>query len=218
MKTLKPWFLFGSAMLLLLVHGAPAQAMRIGNPAPDIAQGDFGLGATFSDERAGVFLEFGITDAGTLEALVNQLETGPGADGTEVGIGYRHKLNTNAKLGNMPLRLAVLGRYSQATIDVPGIGGIGSEFDYSLLQLGFGGAFTPVENLNVHGAVIYEQVELEEVITIPFFGTLRQPIKDTGLGLSGGAEYWVTPQIVVGGELHPGLFHNDVAVYGEFKF
>lgn len=202
--------------LLLLAWGGTAHALLIGNPAPDFAQGDFGAGAAFSDDRLTLFLDFGITDDGTLQGQVSDLDFDGGAEGTELGIGYRHKLPGTIDLGDVPLRLGILGSYRFAEIE----SGVGVDFDYSLIQVGVGGSITPVEKLNAFAAAIYERFETEVVVRNPFFPgqTTRRTVTDTNVGLSVGAEYWIAESFVAGLEIHPGLEDDDITIFGEFKF
>ena len=201
---------FGALLLACLVswRGA-ARALVLGNPSPDFKKGNFGVGAALSDDRETLFVDVGLSDAGTLEVLAGNLDVPAGRSGTELGVGYRHKLGASFNLGKFPTHLGILAGYRVASVDTP----VGS-LDFNLIDIGFGGSITPVQNLNTFAAAIYERVKADTVL--PILGKLSKT--ESNLGFLLGAEYWITPAFVVGGEVHPGLDDDSLAFYGTFKF
>jgi hypothetical protein len=196
-------------MPLLVTWGGAAHALVLGNPSPDFKKGNFGIGAGLSDNRESIFADYGLTDAGTLEVLAGNLDVPGGRSGTELGVGYRHKLDTSFNLGKFPTHLGIMGAYRVASIDTP----VGS-LDFNLIDIGFGGSITPVDRLNTFAALVYERVKADTVL--PIFGKLSKT--DSNLGVLLGAEYWITPSFVAGGEVHPGLDDDSFAIYATFKF
>ncbi len=199
----------GALLLCLVAWGGAAQALVLGNPSPEFKKGNFGIGAGLSDNRETLFLDYGLSDAGTLEVLAGNLDVTGGNSGTEIGLDYRHKLSASFNLGKFPTHLGILAGYRVATVDTP----VGS-LDFNLIDIGFGGSITPVPNLNTFAAAIYERAKADTVL--PIFGKLSKT--DTNLGLLLGAEYWITPALVVGAEVHPGLDDDGLAIYATFKF
>jgi hypothetical protein len=194
--------------LLVLGWAGSARALYLGNPAPDFKRGNFGLGLSLSNDRETAFADYGLSDAGTVELQVGDLDVGASHTGLEVGLTYRHKLGQPFKLGQFPVTLGVLGGYRVARVSNPG-----GDLNFNQIHLGLGGAFTPVQHLNVYGALIYERAKADTVLPLgKISGT------ETNLGVSLGTEYWITPSIVAGLELHPGLDDDGLAIFGEFKF
>lgn len=198
----------GLAGVVLLWTGS-AHAIYLGNPAPDFMSGDVAIGLALSDLRETIFLDWGISDAGTLQFLYGNADLSLGADGTEFGAAYRHKIGEAFDIADKPVRLGILAMARIGEIEI-----LNAEFDYTLIDIAFGGAYTPLENLNVYAAVVYERSETD--IVVPPFGKVS--VTDTDIGLLAGAEFWISQSFLVGLELHPGLTDDDIAVFGEFRF
>jgi hypothetical protein len=194
--------------LLMMAWAPRAQALYLGNPAPDIKKGEFGLGLALSDLRATVFGDIGISDAGTLELQVSDLDVGGGQSATEVGATYRHKVGRPFKLGKFPVTIGVLGGYRLATLSHTG-----GDLKYNQIHLGVGGAITPLQHLNAYATVVYERSQADVVTP---FGTARGT--ESNLGFVLGAEYWIFDKLLAGLEINPGLDDDSIAIYAEFKF
>ena len=191
-----------------VLWGGAAHAIYLGNPAPDFVSGDVAIGLALSDKRETLFLDWGISDAGTLHFLYGNADLRLGVEGTEFGAGYRHKIGEAFDIADKPVRLGVLALARIGEIEVLGV-----EFDYNLIHIGFGGAYTPLENLNLYAAAVYERFDKSE---FPLLG--KSGVTDSGLGVLAGAEYWISPSFLAGLELQSGLTDDDIAVFGEFRF
>ena len=200
----------GLAGVVLLWTGS-AHAIYLGNPAPDFKSGDVAIGLALSDLRETLFLDWGISDAGTLQFLYGNADLSLGADGTEFGAGYRHKIGEGFDIADKPVRLGVLAFLRIGEIEILN----NVELDYNLIHIGFGGAYTPLENLNIYAAAVYERTDFETVFPQPL-GTVS--VTDSDIGLLAGAEFWISQSILVGLELHPGLDDDDFVIFGEFRF
>ena len=197
-------------LAVLFTWAGAAQAFVLGNPSPDFKKGNAGVGLSLSDFRETLFFDYGISDAGTLQVLAGNLTPVKGGpSGTELGVGYRHKIPSSIKVGNFPLNLGVMGAYRTASINT----GIGS-LKYNLVDIGVGGAITPTQNLNTYAAAVYERYSAD--VVLPFVGKVSDT--KSNLGFLAGVEYWLAPSFVAGLELHPSLQDDGVAIFGEFKF
>lgn len=179
-----------------------AHATTYGNPAPDIKKGDLAPGIALSDDREELFLDWGLSDAGTLRLILAAVDLG-GDDGTEFGIGYRHKSSKRAKVGDAELRLGGLVMYRVGEAD--NTAGV----EYSQLDLGFGGATSLADNLDVFGIAIYRRIE---------FDTARNSVSDSDVGVVVGAEFKLGEGFLVGGEFHFALDNDDFGFYAQLKF
>ena len=65
-----------SVLLLLSTGAGTAHALYLGNPAPNFKKGDVGVGLSLSDLRDTAFLDWGLSDNGTLELLAGALDPG----------------------------------------------------------------------------------------------------------------------------------------------
>jgi len=204
----KAAFTLAGVVSLLLICGVAAQALTLGNPSPDIKKGDIAAGAGFSNDRESIFADYGLSNAGTLDVQAGDLDVGNNKTGSELGIGYRHKLDATFKLGQFPVHLGILGAYRVAHINHAG-----GNLNFNLIDVGFGGAITPVERLNTFAAAVYERAKSETALPV---GKLSKT--ETHVGLLLGAEYWVGSAFVIGLEAHPGLDDDGLALYGAFKF
>ena len=179
-----------------------ARATTYGNPAPDIKEGDLAPGIALSDDREELFLDWGLSDAGTLRVILAEVDLG-GDDGTELGIGYRHKSSKRANVGDAELRLGGLVIYRLGEAD--NTAGV----EYSQLDLGFGGTTTLADNLDVFGIAIYRRIETD---------TPQKSVSDSDVGVVVGAEFKLGEGILVGGEFHIGLENDDFGFYAQLKF
>jgi hypothetical protein len=207
------------ACAIFLVWTARADAVQLGNPAPDLKQKDLAIGLGLSDHRTTAFLDWGITEPGVLRFLAGTFDAGFNTNGTEVGVGYRHNLGPKFNIGELPTRLGVLAQFQMASVKQEFRNPItktteSTEFKTNIIDLGFGGAITPVTSLNVYAAGVYERAQYDQ--SVPLFG--RVSATDSKLGVLLGVEYWIAPSLLAGLELHPGLFDDDVSIYGAFKF
>lgn len=198
----------GLAGVVVLWAGS-AHAIYLGNPAPDFMSGDVAIGLALSDLRETIFLDWGISDVGTLQFLYGNADLSLGADGTEFGAAYRHKIGEAFDIADKPVRLGVLAMARIGEVEI-----LNDEFDFNLIDIAFGGAYTPLENLNVYAAAVYERSDAEQ--EVKKFGKVR--VTDSDIGVLAGAEFWISQSFLVGLELHPGLTDDDIAVFGEFRF
>ncbi len=201
------------ALSVALTAVLPAQlrAAVFGNPVPNIAEGEQAVGVSFTDDRLTGFYDRGVSPQGVAQLLVGLVEVGR-ADGVEIGAGYRHRLDEPIQLKDEVFRFGLLAfaRYGEAEEgDV--------EISYLQLDIGLGGVWSPVEKAFVFGGPVFRRVSVE--VDTPGKGGGRET--DSDLGLYAGGEYWMSPTMVIGGELHFGLkdiFDEDLGIYAELKF
>ena len=201
------------ALAAALTALLPAQlhAAIFGNPVPNVAEGEQAVGVSFTDDRLTGFYDRGVSPQGVAQLLVGLVEVGR-ADGVEIGAGYRHRLDEPIELKDEVFRFGFLGfaRYGEAEEG-------GAEISYLQLDIGLGGVWSPVEKVFVFGGPVFRRVSVE--VDTPGQGGGRET--DSDLGLYAGGEYWMSPTIVVGGELHFGLkdiFDEDLGIYVALKF
>ena len=207
------------ALAITLVWAAQADAVQLGNPAPDIKKGDFAIGLGLSDHRTTALFDWGIIESGVLRFLAGSFDGGFKSNGTEIGVGYRHNLGPKFDIGKFPASLGILAQYQLAKVEQeffnPIIGRNDKvEFKTNIIDVGFGGSITPVESLNTYAALVYERAQYDQ--NLPLFGKVSA--SDSKVGALLGAEYWIASSFVAGLELHPGLFDDDVSIFAEFKF
>ena len=214
MKTLHRSVVVGLLGLALL-WSAPAQAYYLGNPAPHFKKGDMGVGLQLSDQRETLFFDIALIDAGALELFYGNVDATPLSDGTEFGASYRQGVGQAFNIGDFPVTLGFLAGYRAGKFEVPiPFQQKKEEFEFTVLDVGFGGDLTPLPNLNTYAALIYERVE--EELDLPVFGKVS--VTDSNLGALLGVEYWALDRFIVGLELHPGLGDTDISIFGEVKF
>jgi len=195
----------------MLLFTSPAHAIILGNPAPNFKAGDIGVGVALDDIRETLFLDIGISEPGTLQVLVGNFEVNQ-VEGSEFGVGYRHDTGASFNLFEQDFKMGGLASFRRGTIEIEGTS---EEFAFSQLYIGFGAAITPVDNLNVYAAGIYERLSGEA--TNPVTGK-KIDTTESGIGLLLGAEYWLGENIVGGLEMHPGLEDDEIAIFGQYKF
>ncbi len=198
--------LAGLAGVVLLWTGS-AHALYLGNPAPDFVSGDVAIGLALSDLRETLFLDWGISDAGTLQFLYGNADLTLGVEGTEFGAGYRHKIGEAFDIADKPVRLGVLAFLRIGEVEILN----NVELDYTLIHIGVGGAYTPLENLNVYAAAVFERIDQEQEGG-------KGSLTDSDIGLLAGAEFWISPSFLAGLELHPALENDDIVIFAEFRF
>ena len=203
--------LFALAALVLSWPGS-AHATVFGNPAPDFKKGELGLGIGLSNNRETLFLDWGASDAGTLQFLLGTVEIGTNTDGTEFGGGYRHKIGERFKIGESPVRLGALGFLRIGEAD-------NGNVEFNQLDVGFGGAFTPVELLNVFAFAVYERIEIDSAQTVNMGGNITGGSKtESDIGIVLGTEYWADAKLVLGAEIHFSFDGDDLGFYAAIKF
>jgi hypothetical protein len=214
MKTLQKSVL-GGLLGISLLWSVPAEAFYLGNPAPHFKKGDMGVGLQLSDQRETLFFGIALLDSSVLEVFYGNVDADPLSDGTEYGVSYRQGVGQAFNLGDFPVTLGFLAGYRMGKFEVPFLfQNRKEEFEFTILDVGFGGDLTPLPNLNTYAAVIYERVEQE--LDLPVFGKVSAT--DSNVGLLLGVEYWALDRFIVGLELHPGLEDNDISIFGEVKF
>ena len=199
------------AAALTAVMPAELRAAVFGNPVPNIAEGEQAVGVSFTDDRLTGFYDRGVSPQGVVQLLVGLVQVGR-ADGVEIGAGYRHRLDEPIELKDEEFRFGILGfaRYGDAEE-----GNV--EISYLQLDIGLGGVWSPVEKVFVFGGPIFRRVSAK----VSNQGQGGGGETDTDLGLYAGGEYWMSPTMVIGGELHFGLkdiFDEDLGIYAELKF
>ncbi|MCZ6748333.1 MAG: hypothetical protein O7D96_03495 [SAR324 cluster bacterium] len=199
------------AAALTAVMPAELRAAVFGNPVPNIAEGEQAVGVSFTDDRLTGFYDRGVSPQGVAQLLVGLVQVGR-ADGVEIGVGYRHRLDEPIELKDEVFRFGILGfaRYGEAEE-----GNV--EISYLQLDIGLGGVWSPVEKVFVFGGPIFRRVSAK----VSNQGRGGGGETDTDLGLYAGGEYWMSPTMVIGGELHFGLkdiFDEDLGIYAELKF
>ncbi len=196
-------------VLFTLVVAAQGLAATFGNPVPDFEKGQMGIGLGLSDSRATFFVDYGLTDPGTLRLLAGTLEVGR-ADGTEFGAGYRHRLDETFEVAEQTVRLGGFGHLRIGQVEAGG-----SDAGFNQVDVGFGGSIEPVENLRPYGAVVYQRVDVDVDTNGKGKGGGGT---DTDLGAVIGAEFLPSPEFLIGIELHLGFDEDDIAIFGEIKF
>lgn len=196
-------------LLALTTGGGSAWALYLGSPTPTLKTGALAVGGSFSDYRTTVFGDYGVNDQGTLEVQLTNVDLGAGVSGSEFGFDYHYGLNKSVKLGKYDVQLGFLGGYWHGSESVLGVS-VGS----SALRLGLGGSMSPAKNVGLYGAVMYERRTYATVV--PFFGTVSAT--ESNFGLNVGGTFSLTPQAVIGVELHPGLNDDGLAVFGRYRF
>ena len=199
--------LFWVMLLCMAPLTGTALATVLGNPAPEFLQGDLGLGARGSDYRETLFLDYGATDAVTLQFLAGRV-TFPGMRGTEFGAGLRYKIGPKFFADSVPTQLGAFGFY-RAGSENSDIG----DADFTLLDAGFGVSIMPGRHWVLFTSAIFRYMEIN------FQSEEPDENYETGtdLGAAFGVELWFTTSFVVGLEIHTGLKDDSLAGYIEFK-
>ena len=199
--------LFWVTLLCTAPLTGTALATVLGNPAPEFLEGELGLGARGSDYRETLFLDYGVTDAATLQFLAGRV-TFPGMRGTEFGAGLRYKIGPKFFAGSLPTQLGAFGFYRAGSEDSD----IGAS-DFTLLDAGFGASVMPGRHWVLFASAIFRYMEINfqsEELDINYES-------GTDLGAAFGVELWFTTSFVVGLEIHTGLKDDSLAGYIEFK-
>lgn len=191
-----------TALLLATVSIAHATAFR--NPVTSLRQGNLGAGFSISDHRQTIHGEYGISDAGTVELLVGNVDIYKSEDALEFGLGYRHDLGPAFDIDGKPVRLAPLARVQYGSGDVGAV-----TLDFVQVDVGFGGSLAVTPQANVFAGPLLRHVSVE----VAGFSD-----SDTDVGVLLGGEFWAVPQWVVGAELHVGLDEDDFGLYTTLKF
>ena len=157
----------------LALGWSTAQATTYGNPAPNINKGDLSPGIALSDDREELYLDWGLSDPGTLRLILGAVDLG-NDNGTEFGVGYRHKITKRPQVGDAELRLGGLIVYRFGEADNT------AGLEYNQLDLGFGGATSIADNLDVYGIAIYRRIELD---------TTNKSKANSDVGVALGAEF-----------------------------
>ena len=203
------------AAVILLAWSESASAIVIGNPSPEFKKGDLGVGFQLSDLRETLELDWGMFDAGTLQVLLGTLdnEGKTSSSGKEGGIGYRHKLDPSFNIGKFPVHLGIVAIFRGGKTKV-----LDQEFSSTVVHLGVGGVFSPLEHLNTYAVALYERSQQEKEVVRAGGVKVTTKETDSGPGAAAGAEYWITPSLVGGIEAHANLVDSTLAVFGTFKF
>lgn len=191
-----------------MLQSTPAWALLLGNPGHSFKGGEFGVGLGLGDNREEVTFNIGIKSAGVIDLFLAFEDTALLVERDEVGIGYRHNLGKGFTLAGLKIQLGALGQYRQGTLK-----SFGQESDYSLIDLGVGGYFTPITDLNIYAAGIYERFQFEAAV-----GGVKASQSDTNLGLMVGVDYQFSNSFLGGAEIHPRLEDKELIIYVLFRF
>ena len=205
------WYLALCAFGMIALASAPrgAWAAVYGNPSPQIHEKEQAVGVALGEDGITFFGDFGIGKEGVLRVLGGTVERGR-ADGVQVGAGYRHRLDINARLGDLDVALGAFGETRYGTLDAGG-----ADASFFLIDLGAGGTISPVAKLYVFAGPVFRWIHVD-VDSGQKGGSGSDT--DTDLGLFLGAEYWIKPVLAGGVELHGGLKDESISVYLEYKF
>ena len=217
-------FLLVAGMLALTLSisalvSNPASALIIGNPAHGFKGGDFAIGAGLGDNRIELFGNIGLMEAGVIDIYYAQQDISILQDLTEFGGGYRHNVGEIFKLGDTPVPLGIVGQYRQGTIETTSLfGGATVESDITQLNLGAGVSYAICESLTTYAGAVYQRVEQDIVIVIPFIGTTTVTQTTTEIGGFVGIEFKLGESLLVGAEIRPTLADDDPIGYIVWKF
>ena len=187
--------------VVLMLAAAPAQALYIGNPVHGYGSGDLAGGLAFSDERVTFFGDYGLSEDGVLEVFLGSVDFGSQVgDGTEYGVGYRHRIPKGFDLGEYPVKLGIVALFRIGTLTFAG-----TDYTYNILNLAVAGSISFVENLNVYVGPLYNRYSDENDA-------------DSKTAALVGVEYWISEGMNAGLEKHLGLEGDELVLFGAFKF
>ena len=200
---------FGLAAVLLLVSwGNTAFGVVFGNPSPRFDQGDVGLGFRTSDYRKTVFLDYGITDDGTLQILAGEVDVTT-KEGTEYGVGYRQKIGDPIEMEVGSLGFGVFGFFRHGEADERDINA-----EFQLYDAGVGAGLKIAEPISVFAAAVIRYIELRNAPD----KADRNYKPEVDVGGAVGVEFWLWSTLLLGAEQHFGLKDDHLGLYVEVKF
>ena len=202
-------YLQGSIMLILkkfsqiliswIMLTSPLMALDYGNPVSHFGQGDIGIGLSVSNEGELVFIDYGVVEHDALRILTGNVEK-EHAEGTVIGVGYRHQLGMTFDLFDQNFQTGILGYYSSGTVEEHG-----HDIDFSQIDLGIGATFEPVQHLLPYLVVALRQSMFDEE-------------SDTEVGIALGIDYGIGENFVVGAEYQPIFEEVETALFVEVIF
>jgi hypothetical protein len=160
-----------------------------------------------------VFFDYGATAKDMIRGEVSQADYGVGsANGTEVGVNYRHTFTTRTLASGKVMTLAGLAGYETGTLSGDNFGASYSG-TYAEYQVAFGGSIALQKGLNAYFAGIVDNL----TGSISNSGNQISFMSHNPVGGYGGADFLVTPDFMIGGEFHV-IFEQGFALYGTLRF
>ena len=178
---------------------SPLMALDYGNPVSHFGQGDIGIGLSASNEGELVFLDYGIVEHDALRILTGNVEK-EHAEGTVIGIGYRHQLGLTFDLLGQNFETGILGYYQSGTVEAHG-----EDIDFSQIDLGIGLTFELVEHLLPYFVVAWRQLEVDGET-------------DDEVGIALGIDYGIGENFIVGVEHQTVFEEKETALFIELVF
>ena len=205
-------------LAVILGWSSNAMASLWGNPLPENKPGQIVIGAGGLIGDTNYLLgEYGLSKEGTVRVhfgLVDWGYYGGSVTGNEFGGGYKHDLGMKIKIGTYTTSVGVMGYYTTGSVkDSTGY----FEIKYSMIDLGGGISIQPKPKLKAYGMGILSMWKSETTtpqVCYPFIGCYggSESYSSNDFGVSAGVEYDLTPQLVLGAELHGGFYENDDAI------
>jgi hypothetical protein len=201
-----------------------AWAVTIGNPIPGLKQGAMDAGAQLSDHHQDVFFDYGLSDAGAIQASLGIIGYGGGRtdyspSGTEVGVGYRYDLGPQFKINLYDTRVGLFGYYRMGSASKSGV-----TLNTSELALGVGAMIQAADQLQTYANLAFAQfvssVDVPALYT-PVGTIPGGTVKDTRsrFGVSVGADYALAPQFSAGAALAAGFDDDEnLAIFLRLRF
>ena len=197
----------------LTAWSALALAQTIGNPVPEIDDGQLALGLSLESfardlsfenggsdsveySRMGFRADYGLSKNRALQIFFGQttVDPGPGGNwsGAELGAGYRQPVDITLPIAGKEAPTAVFGDIRYGNLED------GAAFSYLQYEFGYGGSYPARKDLDIYAAVLYSDV----------YGRISSKNVSAvdNLGFLGGVEFSAAKNLRLTGELH--LLHE----------
>ncbi|MDH4248748.1 MAG: hypothetical protein OEW39_13135 [Deltaproteobacteria bacterium] len=209
-------------LALVLGWSNSALASLWGNPLPEYKPGQVvvGGGGLLGDTNY-LLGEYGLSKEGTVRGHYGIVDWKGVLGGSEFGAGYKHDLGNKFKLGDYSTSLGVMGYYTTGSVkDSTG----DFKASYTMMDFGAGVSIQPKPKLKVYGMGILSMWKSESTYVAPSYtyydpftgrnttiggGTYTDSYSENDFGVSAGVEYEMSPQLILGAELHGGFYEND---------